>query len=356
MVWEVLKFTYQAWIYSMSGRSYHVRQVLINRKKAILIVYVDDIIITGDDSDEISKLKRLLALEFEIKDLGPLKYFLGMEVARSKDGIVISQRKYILDLLKETRMLGCKPVDTPMDPNLKVNRSKDSTPVERGSYQRLVGKLLYLSHTRPDIAYPVSVVSQHMHNPCEEHLDAFYRILRYLKMTPGLRLYFRKHNDRDLKVYTDSSWGGELTERRSTSGYCTYVWGNLVTWRSKKQSVTSRSSAEAEYRALALGICEGMWLKRLMKELRCDSLNPFKAYTDSTAAIDIAKDPVQHDRTKHIEIDRHFIYEKLNSKLVELNYIPTKKQIADIFTKALPRSSFEEFISKLSLYNIYNSA
>ena len=253
-------------------------------------------------------------------------------------------------------MIGSKPVDTPMDPNLKDNRREDSTPVERGSYQRLVGKLIYLSHTRPDIAFPVSVVSQHMHNPCEEHLEAVYRILRYLKMTPGLGLHFRKYNNRDLEVYTDSSWAGELTDRRSTSGYCTYVWGNLVTWRSKKQSVVSRSSAESEYRALALGICEGMWIKRLMNELRLESPESFKMYSDSQAAISIAKNPVHHDRTKHIEIDRHFISEKVNSKIIELNYIPTKKQIADILTKALPRTSFEEFKSKLGLYNIYNSA
>ena len=326
------------------------------RKLAILIVYVDDIILTGDDTEEISDLKSLLASAFEIKDLGTLKYFLGMEVARSKEGIVISQRKYILDLLKETGMIGSKPVDTPMDPNLKDNRREDSTPVERGSYQRLVGKLIYLSHTRPDIAFPVSVVSQHMHNPCEEHLEAVYRILRYLKMTPGLGLHFRKYNNRDLEVYTDASWAGELTDRRSTSGYCTYVWGNLVTWRSKKQSVVSRSSTESEYRALALGICEGMWIKRLMNELRLESPESFKMYSDSQAAISIAKNPVHHDRTKHVEIDRHFISEKVNSKIIELNYIPTKKQIADILTKALPRTSFEEFKSKLGLYNIYNSA
>lgn len=187
-------------------------------------------------------------------------------------------------------------------------------------------------------------------------MEAVYRILRYLKMTPGLGLHFRKYNNRDLEVYTDASWAGELTDRRSTSGYCTYVWGNLVTWRSKKQSVVSRSSAESEYRALALGICEGMWIKRLMNELRLESPESFKMYSDSQAAISIAKNPVHHDRTKHVEIDRHFISEKVNSKIIELNYIPTKKQIADILTKALPRTSFEEFKSKLGLYNIYNSA
>ena len=225
-------------------------------KMAILIVYVDDIILTGDDSEEILKLKRLLATEFEIKDLRTLRYFLGMEVARSKEGIVISQRKYILDLLSETGLLGCKPADTPMDPTKRLSRSEESSPVDKGRYQRLVGKLIYLSHTRPDIAYSVSVVSQHMNNPTEDHLEAVNRILRYLKMTPGHGLLFRKCENREVVIYTDASWAGELTDRRSTTGYCSYVWGNLVTWRSKKQAVVSRSSAESEYRALALGICE----------------------------------------------------------------------------------------------------
>ena len=139
-----------------------------------------------------------------------------------------------MDLLKETGMLGCKPADTPMDPNRRTERSEESVPADRGRYQRLVGKLIYLAHTRPDIAFSVSVVSQHMNNPTEAHLDTVNRILRYLKMTPGLGLFFKKCENHEIEIYIDASWAGELTERRSTTGYCSYVWGNLVTWRSKK--------------------------------------------------------------------------------------------------------------------------
>ena len=324
----------------------------VTGKIAILIVYVDDIILTGDDSEEILKLKKMLATEFEIKDLGNLRYFLGMEVARSKEGIVISQRKYILDLLKETGMLGCKPAVTPMESIRIPNRGEEIVPVDKGRYQRLVGKLIYLSHTRPDIAYSVSVVSQHMNNPSEDHLEAANRILRYLKMTPGHGLIFKKSTNRKVEIYTDASWAGELTDRRSVTGYCSYVWGNLVTWRSKKQAVVSRSSAESEYRALALGICEGMWIQRLLRELKVEG-GAVKMLSDSQAAISIAKNPVHHDRTKHIEIDRHFISEKVNNGIVELNYVPSRLQIADILTKALPRDNFEELKSKLGLYNIY---
>ena len=236
-------------------------------KMAILIVYVDDIILSGNDMEELQNLKKYLSEEFEVKDLGNLKYFLGMEVARSRKGIVVSQRKYILDLLKETGMLGCKPIDTPMDSQKKLGIEKESTPVDRGRYQRLVGRLIYLSHTRPDIGFAVSAVSQFMHSPTEEHMEAVYRILRYLKMTPGKGLFFRKTENRDTEVYSDADWAGNIIDRRSTSGYCSFVWGNLVTWRSKKQSVVARSSAEAEYRALAQGICEGIWIKRVLSEL-----------------------------------------------------------------------------------------
>ncbi|KAJ9675533.1 hypothetical protein PVL29_024456 [Vitis rotundifolia] len=325
-------------------------------KMAILIVYVDDIILSGNDMEELQNLKKYLSEEFEVKDLGNLKYFLGMEVARSRKGIVVSQRKYILDLLKETGMLGCKPIDTPMDSQKKLGIEKESTPVDRGRYQRLVGRLIYLSHTRPDIGFAVSAVSQFMHSPTKEHMEAVYRILRYLKMTPGKGLFFRKTENRDTEVYSDADWAGNIIDRRSTSGYCSFVWGNLVTWRSKKQSVVARSSAEAEYRALAQGICEGIWIKRVLNELGQTSSSPILMMCDNQAAISIAKNPVHHDRTKHVEIDRHFITEKVTSETVKLNYVPTKHQTADILTKALPRPNFEDLTCKLGLYDIYSPA
>ncbi|RVW85208.1 Retrovirus-related Pol polyprotein from transposon RE1 [Vitis vinifera] len=177
-----------------------------------------------DHVTEMDRLKKSLALEFEIKDLGSLRYFLGMEVARSKRGIVVSQRKYILDLLKETGMSGCRPADTPIDPNQKLGDTNDGNLVNTTRYQKLVGKLIYLSHTRPDIAFAVSIVSQFMHSPYEVHLEAVYRILRYLKSTPGKGLFFKKSEQKTIEAYTDADWAGSVTDRRSTSGYCTYIW------------------------------------------------------------------------------------------------------------------------------------
>ena len=167
-------------------------------KLAILIVYVDDIILTGNHEGKIDLLKKLLTKEFEIKDLGNLKYFLGMEIVRSKKGIAVSQRKYVLDLLNETGMLGCKPAETPMDSTVKLEESDGSPPVDKGRYQRLVGKLIYLSHTRPDIGFSVSMVSQFMNNPTEKHMTAVTRILRYLKMTPGKGLFFQRTTKKEI--------------------------------------------------------------------------------------------------------------------------------------------------------------
>ncbi|KAH9753027.1 protein kinase domain-containing protein [Citrus sinensis] len=268
----------------------------------ILIVYVDDIILTGSNVIEMENLKKVLAREFEMKDLGPLRYFLGMEIARSSKGIFVSQRKYTLDLLKETGMLGCKPGDTPIDPYHKLGYAIEGKSVDRESYQRLVGKLIYLSHTRPDIAFAVSVISQFMHSPCKEHLEAVYKVLKYLKKTPGKGLLFKKNNNMQVEVYTDADWAGSIIDRRSTSGYCTFVGGNLVTWRSKKQSVVARSSAEAEFRAVAYGICELLWLKKLLEELKIIIDVPMKLYCDNKAAINIAHNPIHHDRTKHVEV------------------------------------------------------
>ncbi|KAK2979360.1 hypothetical protein RJ640_018440 [Escallonia rubra] len=184
-----------------------------------LIVYVDDIIITVNDSDEKEALRKYLAKEFEIKDLGKLKYFLGIEVARSKEGIFVSQQKYVLDLLEETGKLGCRPSDTPIEPNHRLAEFMEGEPTDKGMYQRLVGKLIYLSHMRPDIAYAVSVVSQFMQNPKDVHLHAVYQILQYLKGSPGRGILFRKGTNMELEAYTDADYAGSLTDRRPTSRY-----------------------------------------------------------------------------------------------------------------------------------------
>jgi len=235
-------------------------------KISILIVYVDDIVITGDDAEEIMHLKGHLAQEFEVKDLGHLRYSLGIEVSRGTKGIFLSQRKYVLDLLQEAGMIGCRPAMTPIEQNHHL-LSDSGKPVDRECYQRLVGKLIYLSHTRLDIAFAVSVVSQFMHDPRSSHMDVVIRILRYLKGCPGEGLLYSCQGNLHVECYTDADWAGSLDDQRSTSGYCTFVGGNLVSWRSKKQTVVARSTAEVEFRSMAHGVCEVLWLRILLTEL-----------------------------------------------------------------------------------------
>lgn len=336
------------------GNSDHT--LFIKRKSGkvtLLIIYVDDMIITGDDTDEMKKLQEYLSTEFEMKDLGGLKYFLGIEVARTKTGIYLSQRKYILDLLSETGMLECKPTESPIVQNHRLSIHPEQVPTNKERYQRLVGRLIYLSHTRPDIAYAVSVVSQFMHSPSEDHMAAVMRILSYLKGAPGKGLAFKRYGHMEVKGFTDADWAGNLTDRRSTSGYFTFVAGNLVTWRSKKQNVIARSSAEAEYRGMVHGICELLWLKILLSEIGYEPKEPMLLYCDNQAAREIENNPVQHDRTKHIEVDRHFIKEKLLMKIVDIPFVRSNSQLADMLTHAVSAEVLHKSLSKLGLEDIF---
>jgi hypothetical protein len=250
-----------------------------------------------------------------MKNLGGLKYFLGIEVAQSREGIFLSQRKYVLDVLTEVEMLECKPADIPIVQNHRLGEYQDQAPTDKGRYQRLVGKLIYLSHTRLDIAYAVSVVSQSMHNPSEDRMDAVIRILRYLKALPRKGLMFSKNSHLKINGNYDSDWVGSISDRKSTSGYFMFVGGNLVTWRSKKQKVVALSSAEAEFRGMAKGLCELLWIRRLLTELGFTTTSEMEFFCDNKSAIGISHDLVQHDRTKHVEVDRHFNKENLEEKI-----------------------------------------
>ena len=192
-----------------------------------------------------------------------------------------------------------------------------------------------------------------MHKPKEVHLQAAHRILHYLKGSVGKGILFKRGDKLTLEVYTDADYAGSIDDRRSTTGYCTFLGGNLVTWRSKKQNVVARSSAEAEFRAMALGVCELLWLKIILDDLKVKWEGPMKLYCDNKSAISIAHNPVQHDRTKHVEVDRHFIKEKLDSGLICTPFVPTGSQIADVLTKGLSGSVFQMIIDKLGMNDIH---
>ncbi|XP_049934544.1 retrovirus-related Pol polyprotein from transposon RE1 isoform X1 [Nymphaea colorata] len=232
----------------------------------IVLVYVDDIIVTGDDDQGISNIKDVLGQHFVTKDLGELRYFLGIEFARNQKGLIMCQRKYVTDVLQETGMLGCRPASTPMDINTRLY-DDDTEDVDARQYRGIVGKLLYITVTRPDIAYAVSRVSQFMDKPKKVHWDAAMMILRYLKNSPGTGLFFQNGTSLTISVYVDADYAGCPSDRKSTTGFCVFIGSNLVTWKSKKQTVVARSSAESEYRAMAQGTAEVMWVRSLMLDL-----------------------------------------------------------------------------------------
>jgi hypothetical protein len=262
-----------------------------------LLVYVDDIVLTGDSMSEITNIKTRLHQTFGIKDLGTLKFFLGLEVAHSTKGITLSQRQYCLDLLAETGDLGCKPSSIPMDPGHKLHHDDSAPYTDITGYRTLVGKLLYLTNTRPDIAFPVQQLCQFLDCPTVLHFKAAHKVLRYLKGCPGTGLFFPRNSDIHLVGFTDADWGGCVDTRRSITGYCFFLGSSLICWRSKKQQTISRSSSEAEYRALASGTCELQWLTYLLRDLQVTLAQQPSLYCDSQSAIHIASNPVFHERT-----------------------------------------------------------
>jgi hypothetical protein len=273
----------------------------------------------------------------------------GMHVQPSGAGLLLSQKQYMVELLDRAGMSECKPCLTPVDTNPKV-AAADGVPVTDASdFRSLAGALQWLTFTRPDIAYAVQQVCLHMHDPREPHLAALKRILRYIRGTLDLGLLLQPSTATDLVVYTDADWAGCPDTRRSTSGYAVFLGDNLISWSSKRQNTVSRSSAEAEYRAVANGVAEATWLRQLLLELHTPLRRATLVYCDNISAVYMTSNPVQHQRTKHIEIDLHFVGERVAVGDLHVLHVPTTSQYADIFTKGLPTSVFTEFRTSLNV-------
>ncbi|XP_062103149.1 uncharacterized mitochondrial protein AtMg00810-like [Humulus lupulus] len=315
----------------------------------VVLVYVDDIILTGSNPSLIAKLLSNLRSTFAIKDLGQLHYILGIQVHHSAAGLHLNQHKYIQDLLHRAEMLDSKIYHTPMT-TATVFSAHDGTPLPDGTqYRSIVSALQYFTMTLPDISFAVNHVCQYMHSPSDTHWQAVKRILCYLKGTAHHGLLLQPCSEFNLLCYTDADWASCLDDRRSTGAYYIFLGHNIISWSSSKQRVVSRSSTESEFRALADGVAELSWIQFLLRDLRMQQHSAPLLLCDNISTTYLTANPVLHARTKHVEIDFYFIRERVASKQLVVRFTPSEDQLADALTKALPSARFLQLRSKLTV-------
>ena len=329
-----------------------------NGEHTFVMVHVDDALIVGPRHG-VDEAKALIAQMFDTKDIGTASYFLGLEIERTNDSEYhLSQKRYTQDLLRSFEMNDCKVKTTPFPFGDRLSK-QDSTPLSKNNrYAELIGSLLYLSvNTRPDIAYPVGVLSRFMSCPTQRHWEAGKRVLRYLQGTAGKALCFRSADGSHKEVvqrmhamkadlYTDADFASDIDQRRSTSGVVLMLNGTAVLWGSKMQKIVATSTTEAEYIAAAMGIKEALWVRKLLAEL-CGSIPPVCLNVDNQAALALIRQPTagKSGRTKHIDVQYHFIRERYQRGDVQVKFVPTDKQLADMFTKQLPGPAYTEQVS-----------
>jgi hypothetical protein len=322
--------------------------IMVGEDPLILLLYVDDLFITGAER-LISSCKESLASEFEMTDIGLMHYFLGLEVWQEPGHIFLGQGKYVCDILSRFQMGDSRPMTTPMITNWKKLHASESQLVDSTLYRQLIGSLMYLVNTRPDICFAVNTLSQFMVEPRRVHWVAAKHVLRYLCGTVDYGLDYHRGDGVRLVGYTDSDWAGCVSDRKSTSGCCFGLGSAVVSWFSRKQKSVALSSAEAEYMAASQASCEALWLRKMLIGLFGVQLRPTVIYCDNQSCIKLSENPVFHDRSKHIEIRYHFIRDYVQRGAVELQYISTEEQVADILTKALNMGKFVFFRDKLGV-------
>ena len=336
----------------------------------LILLYVDDLFVTGSHPEEITEVKEMLKKQYEMKDLGRIQKYLGIEFVLSKEGIIMHQSTYADQIICGAGLSNSKPAYTPLPPGIELITDMGSPPTDPTEYGHYVGQLKFLSQTRLDIAQAVSLVSRFMHAPQSMHLEAVKHLLRYVNTTSNFGIHYYRNGPRQLTGYTDSDWATSKDGRRSVGGYLFQFAGGPITWQSKRQPTVSRSSTEAEYKALSDGAQEAVYLRRLLDELQVttttivpvsckekevtDSLPMTKTilHCDNQGAIKLAKNPVFHARTKHIEVHYHFVRERVLGGEISVQYLPTECQPADLLTKSLGQSLFEKHRDFIGIFPI----
>eukprot|EP00253_Pinus_taeda_P036617 PITA_36617 len=322
--------------------------LVVENEPPILVLYVDDLFLAGS-SRLIKDCKENLATEFDMKDLGQMHYFLGLEVWQQKGGIFLGQGRYATDILKRFRMQDCRPMATPMITKWKKVDASEDKEVDPTLYWQLIGPLMYLVNTRPNICYFVNTLSQLMVEPKRVHWAATKHVLRYIRGKIEYGLMYTQGNAIMLSGLTDTDWAGSLVGRKRTTRYCFNIELGMTSCCSRKQKSVGLSSVEAEYMAASTTLCETIWLRKLLVNLIRRRMEATTILCDNQSCIKLSKNLVFHDRSKHIDIRCYFIRDCVQRGAVQLRYTPTGEQVANILTKALGRTKFVYFKEKMGM-------
>lgn len=317
-------------------------------KILMVSVYVDDLIYTGNDENMCNEFKLSMQKEFEMTDLGKLKFFLGVEVHQSKNGIHLCQKKYAKEVLERFDMWNCNAVKNPIVPGTVLSKV-GSRDVDATLYKQLVGCLMYLNVTRPDLMFVVCLISRYMAEPKEEHMMIAKRVLRYLKGTLDYRVFYKRSIGSNFQGYTDSDYARDVDDRKSTSVYVFLLSGAAICWSLRKQEIVTPSSTEAEYVAATSCVCHCLWLKGILNELGVINYRCIDIMCDNSSTIKLSKNPVMHRRTKHIDVRYHFLRNLSSEGIVKLVFCGTNDQVADIMTKPIKLDQFVKLRSLLGV-------
>ncbi|GKA79531.1 putative ribonuclease H-like domain-containing protein [Tanacetum coccineum] len=309
------------------------------------MVYVDDIIFGSTNKELCTGFEKLMKDKFQMSSMGELTFFLGLQVQQKEDGIFISQDKYVAEILKKFNYSDVKSASTPVDLEKPLVKDGDADDVDVHLYRSMIGSLMYLTASRPDIMFAVCACARFQVTPKTSHLLAVKRIFRYLKGKPTLGLWYSRDSPFELVAYTDSDYAGATQDRKSTTGGCQFLGNRLISWQCKKQTVVATSTTEAEYVAAASCCGQVLWIQNQLLDYGYNFMNTV-INIDNNSTICIIENPVQHSKTKHIEIRHHFIRDCNAKKLIQMVKIHTDYNVADLLTKGFDAGRFQYLVSK----------